>query len=349
MFIINPYIYSQAVDTSLKMEFRTTTASTTVHLPINTSDSSGRLVFDDGTSDIIGSANYASHTFATAGDYVIKYYGTASSLKFSSSTTATNSKLIRILDWGITGATSAKFQYCASLLSVAGNLESTTTSLYQCFANQSGNVDVSLLDTSNVTDFSRMFFGCSNATPDTSGWDTSSAVYMDNMFYNANAANPDTSGWDTSNVTRMHWMFTYAFVANPDVSGWDTSNVTNMSYMFYTNSTSRTAANPDTSGWDTSNVTNFQQMFYRASLADPDMSSWNFSSASNYNNMLYQSGLSTANYNGFLNKLNSDRATYSLTGRAIGDIPSTYTTATSGAARTALLANSWTFTDDGGV
>jgi len=306
------------------MEFRTTAANTTVYLPINTSDTSGKLVFDDGTSDIIGSANYASHTFASAGDYVIKYYGTASSIKWSSTTAGSVSKLIRILDWGITGATSAKLNYCSTLLSVAGNLESTTTSLYQCFSNQTGNVDVSLLDTSNVTDFSRMFFSAVNATPDTSGWDTSSAVYMNNMFYNATNANPDTSGWDTSNVT-------------------------NMSYMFYTNSTSRTAANPDTSGWDTSNVTNFKQMFYRASLADPDMSSWNFSSATNYNNMLYQSGLSTANYNGFLNKLNSDRVTYSLTGRAIGDIPSTYTTATSGAARTALLANSWTFTDDGGV
>jgi len=349
MFIINPYIYSQAVDTSLKMEFRTTTASTTVHLPINTSDSSGRLVFDDGTSDIIGSANYASHTFATAGDYVIKYYGTASSLKFSSSTTATNSKLIRILDWGITGATSAKFQYCASLLSVAANLESTTTNLLQCFANQSGNPDVSLLDTSNVTDFSRMFFGCSNATPDTSGWDTSSALYMNHMFYNANAANPDTSGWDTSNVTLMNSMFMYAFAANPDVSGWDTGSVTQMDYMFYTNSASRTAADPDVSGWDTNNVTNFQQMFYKAAFADPDMSSWNFRNGTNYNNILYQSGLSKANYDGFLNRLNSQRVTYSLIGRAIGDIPSTYTTATSGSSRTTLLANSWTFTDDGGV
>ena len=349
MFIINPYIYSEAVDTSLKMEFRTTTANTTVYLPINTSDSSGRLVFDDGTSDIIGSANYASHTFASAGDYVIKYYGTASSIKWSSTTAGSVSKLIRILDWGITGATSAKLNYCSTLLSVAGNLESTTTSLYQCFSNQTGNVDVSLLDTSNVTDFSRMFFGCSNATPDTSGWDTSSALYMNHMFYNANAANPDTSGWDTSNVTLMNSMFMYAFVADPDVSGWDTGSVTQMDYMFYTNSTSRTAADPDVSGWDTNNVTNFQQMFYKAAFADPDMSSWNFRYATNYNNMLYQSGLSTANYNGFLNKLNSDRVTYSLTGRAIGDIPSTYTTATSGAARTALLANSWTFTDDGGV
>ena len=349
MNVINPHRHVPPVDTSLKMEFRTTAANTTVYLPINTSDSSGKLVFDDGTSDIIGSANYASHTFASAGDYVIKYYGTASKLKWSSTTAASVSKLIRILDWGITGATAAQLNNCSSLLSVAANLESTTTSLYRCFANQSGNVDVSLLDTSNVTDFSRMFFSATNATPDTSGWDTSSALYMNHMFYNANSATPDTSGWDTSNVTRMDWMFTYAFAANPDTSGWDTSNVTRMDYMFYTTSPSRTAADPDVSGWDTSNVTNMKQMFYKAGQCNPDTSSWNFSSASNYTNMFYQCGISTANYDGFLNRLNAQRITYSLTGRSIGDIPSTYTTATSGAARTALLANSWTFTDDGGV
>jgi hypothetical protein len=349
MIIINSFILTPpAEDTSLKMEFRTTTASTTVYLPINTSDGSGRLVFDDGTSDIIGSANYASHTFATAGDYVIKYYGTASSIKFSNSTQAANSKLIRILDWGITGATSVKFQYCASLLSVAGNLESTTTSLYQCFANQSGNPDVSLLDTSNVTNFSRMFFNASNSTPDTSGWDTSSSTDMSYMFYNAAAATPDTSGWDTSGVDNMQYMFMYAFLADPDTSGWDTGLVTNMSFMFYSTS-GRGVADPDVSGWDTSNVSSFKQMFYRAGTADPDMSSWNFSSGTDYTSMLYQSGLSTASYDGFLNKLNSDRVTYSLTGRSIGYITSTYTTATSGTARGALLANSWSFSDDGGV
>ena len=132
MNIVNPHILTPPVDTSLKMEFRTTAANTTVYLPINTSDTSGKLVFDDGTSDIIGSANYASHTFATAGDYVIKYYGTASNIKFNNSTTATNSKLIRILDWGITGATSAKFQYCASLFSRSLNFYAGTFSIINC-------------------------------------------------------------------------------------------------------------------------------------------------------------------------------------------------------------------------
>jgi len=65
--------------------------------------------------------------------------------------------------------------------------------------------------------------------------------------------------------------------------------------------------------------------------------------------MLNSSGISTTNYDGFLNRLNSQRITHSLVGRSIGDIPSTYTISVSGAARTALLANGWTFTDDGGI
>jgi hypothetical protein len=96
-------------------------------------------------------------------------------------------------------------------------------------------------------------------------------------------------------------------------------------------------------------VTNMVSAFYIATSANPDMSLWNFSSTTDYTDLLDGSGISTTNYDGFLNRLNAQRITYSLTGRAIGDIPSTYTTSVSGAARTALLANSWTFTDDGGV
>jgi hypothetical protein len=96
-------------------------------------------------------------------------------------------------------------------------------------------------------------------------------------------------------------------------------------------------------------VANMSWMFYNAPSADPDMSTWNFSSVTNYGNFLAGSGISTTNYDAFLNRLNAQRITHSLTGRAIGYIPSTYTTSVSGAARTALLANGWTFTDDGGI
>jgi len=245
MNIINSYRYSQAEDNSLKMEFTTTVANTTVYLPIRSSDGSGRLVFDDGTSDVIGNADEATHTFTTAGTYVIKYYGTATSIAWGSASSAQKQFLTKILDWGITGATIARFTNCSSLISVASNLESTTTNLYRCFAYQSGNPDVTTLDTSNVT--------------------------------------------------------------------------------------------------------NMNQMFRNATSADPDMSSWDFSSATSYSSFLQNSGISTTNYDGFLVRLDAQRTTHSLTGRAIGDIPSTYTTATGRAPRTSLLANGWTLTDDGSV
>tara|TARA_R110000803_G_scaffold79691_2_gene145406 strand:+ start:1008 stop:2054 length:1047 start_codon:yes stop_codon:yes gene_type:complete len=348
MNIVNPYIFVTEApyvgDGSFAMEFKTTSANTTVYLPIRSSDTSGKLVFDDGTSDVIGNPDQATHTFANAGTYIIKYYGTATSLAWGTATTAQKQFLTKILDWGITGATSASFRYCSSLLSVASNLESTTTSLYNCFANSTGNPDVSLLDTSNVTNMKRMFYNATSFNQDIGGWDVSNVTNMEAMLRNT-SFNQDISSWDVSDVINMRQMFTLTRSFNQDIGGWDVSNVTNMSSMFYVDS----AFNQDISSWDVSNVANMSYMFYIAASADPDMSSWNFSSVTNYAQMLNSSGITTTNYDGFLNKLNADRITYSLTGRAIGDIPSTYTTSVSGAARTALLANGWTFTDDGGV
>lgn len=436
MNIVNPYILTPPVDTSLKMEFTTTVANTTVYLPIRSSDTSGKLVFDDGTSDVIGNPDQATHTFTNAGTYVIKYYGAATSIAWGSASTAQKQFLTKILDWGITGATLAKFEYCSSLLSVAANLENTTTNLSKCFSNSTGNPDVSLLDTSNVTNMRDIFYNnqtitsidvsnwdvsnvtnfqymfrncyelttldvsswdlkttgsvtlrgiffscrklatidvsdwntsavntmrsvfrdCYLATPDTSKWDTSNVNNMQYMFYNARVANPGVAysvgtangggnAWDVSNVTKMDFLFNNAYLADPDVSNWDTGSVTIFRDMFF----AARAANPDVSGWDTSSGTNLRYLFNGAILANPDVSLWNFGAATNYENFLNNSNLSTTNYDGFLNRLNAQRITYSLTGRAIGDIDTTYTTSVSGAARTALLANSWTFTDDGGV
>ena len=348
MNIVNPYIYATEApyvgDGSYAMQFKTTSPSTTVYLPIRSSDTSGKLVFDDGTSDIIGSADQATHTFANAGTYIIKYYGNATSLAWGSATTAQKQFLTKILDWGITGATSASFRYCSSLLSVAANLESTTTNLYRCFANSTGNPDVSLLDTSNVTHMKQMFYNATSFNQDIGDWDVSNVTNMEAML-RGTSFNQDISSWDVSNVINLRQMFTLTRSFNQDIGDWDVSNVTNMSSMFYVDS----AFNQDISSWDVSNVANMSYMFYIAASADPDMSSWDFSSVTNYANMLDSSGISTTNYDGFLNRLNSQRITHSLVGRSIGNIPSTYTTSVSGAARTALLANGWTFTDNGGI
>jgi len=72
-------------------------------------------------------------------------------------------------------------------------------------------IDLSNFDTSNVTDMSYMFYGCSSLT----------TIKLKNKF-------------NTSQVTNMEYMFGGCKnLISLDLSNFDTSNVTNMSYMFY--------------------------------------------------------------------------------------------------------------------
>ena len=64
-------------------------------------------------------------------------------------------------------------------------------------------------NTSNVTDMSCMFDGCSGLTSlDLSGWNTSKVTDMSYMFNSCSGLTSlDLSGWNTSKVTRMNSMF----------------------------------------------------------------------------------------------------------------------------------------------
>ena len=120
--------------------------------------------------------------------------------------------------------------------------------------NKMTSIDLSSLDTSQVTDMSYMFTACSRLT------------------------SLDLSNFDTSQVTNMSWMFcaepgSLMNIEEINVSSFDTSQVTDMSYMF-------TACSRLTSlhlsNFDTSNVTNMSTMFaYCSSLTNSDASNFN--------------------------------------------------------------------------
>ena len=101
------------------------------------------------------------------------------------------------------------------------------------------SVDLSNLDTSNVTDMSRMFWGCYNLTElDVSSFDTSNVTDMSGMFWGCrNLTALDVSSFDTSNVTSMGGDFCGMFgvdyrLTELNLNGFNTSNVTNMGEMF---------------------------------------------------------------------------------------------------------------------
>ena len=123
------------------------------------------------------------------------------------------------------------------------------------------SIDLSALDTSQVTDMSYMFSECNGLTSlDVSKFDTSQVTNMDYMFKSCNGLTSlDVSKFDTSQVTTMTWMFAEcSSLTSLDVSKFDTSKVTNMSYMFYN---CRSLTSLDVSKLDTSNVTNMSGMF----------------------------------------------------------------------------------------
>ena len=178
---------------------------------------------------------------------------------------------------------SGLFNYMDSLTSLdLSNIDtSNVTNMSEMFLMCSNltSLNISGFDTSNVTDMGYMFNGCSNLTSlDLSGFDTSRVTDMGGMFgYCTNLTSLDLSGFDTSNVTDMYDMFEGCEnLTSLDVSGFDTSNVTDMSYMF---SRCKKLASLDVSDFNTQNVGYIRYMFYGCdSLLELDLSSWDLSS-----------------------------------------------------------------------
>ena len=147
------------------------------------------------------------------------------------------------------------------------------------FSNDA-SIDLSALDTSEVTNMQGMFYGCSRLRSlDLSGFDTSKVTNMSAMFDCCGGLTSlDLSKFDTSKVTDMSAMFERSGLTSLDVSTFDTSKVTNMSNMFFLCDNLKSL---DLSGFDTSKVTNMSSMFSMeysfGSLTSLDLSSFDTS------------------------------------------------------------------------
>ena len=93
-------------------------------------------------------------------------------------------------------------------------------------------IDISLWDTSNVTNMNYMFGGCAMLNCDLSKWDVSKVKNMHGMFFKCSNFNSDLSKWNTRNVSDMENMFYKCYKFNCDLSGWDVHNVEYMRDMF---------------------------------------------------------------------------------------------------------------------
>ena len=179
---------------------------------------------------------------------------------------------------------------------VSGNLSFVACDISECtdmswafYRCEVSSLDVSSLNTSNVTEMNRMFSSCKSLQSlDLSTFDTSNVTGMAGMFaFDSSLKSLDVSHFDTSKVTRMGGMFRECDkLQSLDLSHFDTSNVTEMDYMFafdYFQSL-------DLSTFDTSNVTEMSNMFtFNRSLQVLNISGWDLTNVTNTTDMFYYS------------------------------------------------------------
>ena len=169
--------------------------------------------------------------------------------------------------------------YEISIGSENGSVEANTNGAGMfAYLDNVSTLDLSGLDTSNMTSMSKMFYKNTNLTNiDLSGFDTTKVVNMSGMFWGCNNLKSiDVSNFNTKKVTTMVYMFRECnSLEKLNLSNFDTSNVTRMDSMFLYDGS---LTNIDLSNFNTSKVTNMGDMFEGCGqLTELDLSSFDTS------------------------------------------------------------------------
>jgi surface protein len=292
-------------------EWKTTTSNETVTLPYTTNGIyTGIIDWGDGSTSV-NNYNNRTHTYTTAGTYIITITGRLRIFRFANSGDKT--KLYRVFQWGSqfdVGVGGAHFYGCTNLdLSVVsdvlilyrpfqtsnitnfGNMFRDCTSLTtinrvnewdisrittmaSCFYNCINfNQSLNSWDIRLVNSTSQMFYGCTLFNGNISSWQTISVTDMRNMFYQASNFNQSLNSWDVRLVDTMNQMFYGCTLFNGNISSWQTISVTDMQNMF------RLAPNfnQNISAWDTADVTTMRAMFYQANAFNQNIGAWDVS------------------------------------------------------------------------
>ena len=150
------------------------------------------------------------------------------------------------------------------------------------------NIDLKMLDTSNVTDMSYMFSYCNGLTSlDLTPLDTSNVETMEYMFYwSTRLTSLDLASLNTSNVTNMNSMFSgCSGLISLDLISLDTSNVKYMREMFRD---CDGLTSLDLTSFDVSNLISASRMFYWCNgLINLNLTSLNMSKVTDMSSMFY--------------------------------------------------------------
>lgn len=254
------------------MTFEVSGSNLGITVPIVQDDDNNYTVdFGDGTT-LTNQTGSVSHTYSTAGTYIVSLTGTFGHINFNDLSLNYKLKLKTIEQWGSNQWTSMYFAFheCSNLI-----LNTTDAP-----------------DLSQVTDMSSMFNAATSFNQPINHWNVSNVTNMGSMFMYASSFNQPLDNWDVSNVTYINEMFWGATSFNQSLNNWDVSNVTHMNNMFI----NANSFNQPLNNWDVSNVTSMSYMFGNASSFNQNLSIWVFNPDVNLVNFLNNSGLNIINY-----------------------------------------------------
>ena len=308
----------------MKLKFITSSDGRSIKLPLYGSVDC-TVDWGDGTpTENFTTAGLKSHTFTTAGTYIVSisgslgqfgYYDLGNGLGWRGS-----GYLTEVIDFGDIGLTSL-----AGAFSDADNLSVVPTTL-----------------PSSITDLSYCFYLNSRVSiTNLNSWDLSHVTNMLGAFYEASAFNQDISGWDVGNVTDMENLFKRAYAFNQPIGTWDVGSVTIMEDMFR----NATAFNQPIGSWDVSSVTTMEGMFESSSVFNQNLAGWDISSVTSMEDMFANVTLSTANYDAILTAWALQTVQSNVLFSA-GN--SKYSAGAAATARASLINDdNWTITDGG--
>ena len=146
-----------------------------------------------------------------------------------------------------------------------------------------GETNLNCIDTSKITDMSRLFSdiiesGYNVSNIDISLWNVSNVENFGTMFFNCKDFNCDISEWNVSNMKRSSNMFYGCTNFNCDLSKWNVSNLQVADHMFL----GCENLDCDLSNWDTKNLRIADQMFQGCKNMTCDLSNWNVNKLDKY-------------------------------------------------------------------
>ena len=346
--------------TEFAMTIATTGANETFTIPCqNNGTFNAGIEWGDGSVSTVTSYNDASltHTYATAGDHLIRIRGSFPNIRFNN--TGDKLKVKSVENLGTVGWTKLEkaFRGCTNMTSfTAGTTDtSSVTNMIEMFRDCTSitSLNVSSFNTSSVTVFSSMFRSCTSLTSlDVTNFDTSSASGANGiqaMFYQCSSLTSlDVSNFDTSSATNFSSVFRQLTLTSLDVSNFDTSSATYMGYMF-TDSNNLTSL--DLSNFDTSSAQSMRNMLNCSSLTSivgaEDFDITSFNATNGLNSFMDSNGkMTTAQYDALLVKWDAQSVLSNLSPNFGA---SKYTAGSAAATARANLISSdgWTISDGG--